>query len=150
MPQDQPSTTITREERLEGLKTLLFMFWWLAIFAIPAPITARPGQSYSELFVILALPPAFTILGGTHRLLYPKAKVRWPIVVHFGLFATAMFLLFAPAAFRISIDSLAYKPMWLVTTTVGTVAGIAYLFMYVKQIVRAKPPNTSLERTRDR
>ena len=40
-------------------------------------------------------------------------------------------------------------PMWFVTTTVGTATGLMYLLLYVKHIVRAKPPNKSLERTRE-
>ena len=125
------------------------MFWGLSICVIPAPITARPEQSYSDLFVVLGIPLALVLLAGTHRLLFPAAPVRWCFAVHLGLAVAAFFLLFAPAAFRISIGSLEYKPMWLVTTTVGTVAGLAYLIVYVKLFVRAKPPNTSLERTRE-
>jgi hypothetical protein len=140
---------MTREEQVASAKTMLWMFWWLSIFAIPAPITARPGQSYSELFVVLSLLPAFTILAGTHRLLFPNVAVRWAFAVHLGLVATILFLLFAPSALRIAIASLEYKPMWLVTTAIGTSGGLAYIYMYVKRFVRAKPPNKSLERTRE-
>jgi hypothetical protein len=125
------------------------MFWGLSICLIPAPITARPGQSNSELFVVLGIPLALVLLPGTHRLLFPTAPVRWRWAVHLGLAATIFLLVLAPSAFRISVTSLESKPMWFVTTTVGTVAGLAYLFLYVKQFIRAKPPNTSLERSRD-
>jgi hypothetical protein len=141
---------MSREAQIERSKDLLMMVWWLSIFVIPAPITARPGQSHSTLFVFLGFPMALTILGGTHRLLFPHVAPRLPYLVHIGLAATTIFLLFSPAAFRISIANFDYKPMWLVTTIIGTVAGIAYLLMYVRRFVGAKPPNTSLERTRDR
>jgi hypothetical protein len=133
------------------LKGLLSHFWWLSICVIPAPITARPGQRHSDLFVILGFAPAMALLGGTMALLYPQTAARWPWLVHVGAFLTVLFLLTAPFAFRISMQTFESKPVWLVTTTIGTAMGVAYLVAYMLRcVVGTWPPNKSLERTRGR
>jgi hypothetical protein len=140
---------MSRDEQVQSLKTLVWMFWWLSIWAIPAPFTSSQTVLYAELYVVLSFPLALAMLAGTHRLLFPQAVVRWHFTVHVGAASVVVLLLFAPAAFRVSMAGIGYKPMWLVTTTIGTVAGVIYLLAYVNRFVRAKPPNKSLERTRE-
>jgi hypothetical protein len=143
---------MTREERIHGLKTLLLMVWWLAVMIIPAPwFHQHSGEPYNFALVLLAIAGAFAILPGTYVLLFGVESIKWPYVIHLGAVLSILFLGTAPASFRLAVAGVHEQPYLLLTTIVGTAMAVVYLGAAVfNWTSRRGPPNTSLERTRER
>ena len=143
---------MTREERIHGLKTLLLMVWWLAVMIIPAPwLRLHSDEPYSFALVLLVIAGAFAILPGTHAILFGAASIKWPYVIHLGAVSSVIFLGTAPASFRLAAANFQEQPYLLLTTVVGSAMAVVYLGAAIfSWTSRRRPPDTSLERTRER
>jgi hypothetical protein len=149
---EQQTTPMPWRERIEGLKSLLLMVWWLSIWITIAPwFSTVTGESVRLLILLLSFPLALAVLFGTQVLLFGSETAKFPFALETGAVATIVFLLTAPSGFKLAVSNFEAKSSWLVTTAIGTAMGVTYLAASVfRWFGRGRPPNTSLERTRER
>ena len=142
---------MTPEERSHLLKHLATVLAMAPVVLTAPLVDVYVRDSWLWVWPVAIVGPIYLLVWGARAMLFTEVQAARPRAMTYGVAAALLLLAFAPEALRLSIANFSIRPSWIAWMSASAFVAVVYVwFAFRLWWKRRQPPNTSLERTRDR